>query len=294
MAGDADGQSKSLEKLHADHSRHWRHNLYVYPVISRRSGGLSIGVNLNPDKVCNFNCIYCQVDRHEQPDVRRVDLDRLRKELETLVALAVSGDLFNEPPFDQVPTSHRCICDIAFSGDGEPTASPQFPAAVQMVAEVRRAFGLNDVKLLLITNAALLDQSAVRDTLAVMDDSNGEIWAKLDAGTETYFKRINRAHIPLSKVIESILDAARVRPLVIQSLWMKVYDEPPPEVEVDAFADRLNEILTAGGRLKSIQVYTTARQAAEPYVTPLSTDQLQAIADRIRAAVDVPVETFGG
>ena len=49
--------------LHSDHARLFEHNRFVYPVLSRRSGGISIGVNLNPDKICNFDCIYCQVDR---------------------------------------------------------------------------------------------------------------------------------------------------------------------------------------------------------------------------------------
>ena len=49
--------------LHTQHERRFEANRFVYPVLSRRSKGLSLGVNLNPDKVCNFDCIYCQVDR---------------------------------------------------------------------------------------------------------------------------------------------------------------------------------------------------------------------------------------
>ncbi|GHV16314.1 hypothetical protein AGMMS49938_16200 [Fibrobacterales bacterium] len=47
----------------ADHSRTFSDFRFVYPVISRRAKGLSIGVNCTPNKTCNFNCIYCQVDR---------------------------------------------------------------------------------------------------------------------------------------------------------------------------------------------------------------------------------------
>jgi len=43
-----------------DHRRELDENRYVYAVLSRRSGGVSIGINLNPDKVCNFDCIYCR------------------------------------------------------------------------------------------------------------------------------------------------------------------------------------------------------------------------------------------
>src|ERR1041384_5902109 len=63
----------SFVPLFTQHSRSWRENRYVYPVVSRRSKGLSIGVNLNPDKVCNFDCIYCCVDRKTPPVWRDVD-----------------------------------------------------------------------------------------------------------------------------------------------------------------------------------------------------------------------------
>ncbi len=60
--------AKHKTTLFTQHSRSWQSNRYVYPVISRRSKGLSIGVNLNPDKVCNFDCVYCCVDRtHPTP-----------------------------------------------------------------------------------------------------------------------------------------------------------------------------------------------------------------------------------
>src|SRR4029453_17217227 len=155
------------------HDRTWRDNEYVYPVISRRSGGLSIGVNLNPDKACNFDFVYFQVYRTISPTVREVDPQRLRDELERTVQAAISGELFADPQFRDVPAAYRRINDIAFSGDGEPTTSPMFGQAVQMAADIRRAYNLRDVKLVLITDAAYLTKPAVRAALAVMDANNG-------------------------------------------------------------------------------------------------------------------------
>ena len=284
----------SLNHLFADHSRHWSSNLYVYPVISRRSGGLSIGVNLNPDKACNFDCVYCQVDRTVPPTVRKVDLDRLSAELEQMIRLAVSGALFASGPLAATPASHRSIRDIAFSGDGEPTASPVFFEAVELAANLRRRYSLDDVKLRVITDAAFLHKPRVKEALALLDANNGEIWAKLDAGTEEHFRLINRTNVPLQTIVANILDTARVRPVVIQSLWMKVHGQPPAGTEIDAFADRLRSILDAGGRLSLVQIYTIARQTAEPYVTLLPDAELHAIADRVRARVEVPVAVFGG
>ncbi len=282
----------SVERLYSQHSRNWRENLYVYPVVSRRSEGVSIGVNLNPDMACNFDCIYCQVDRTVEPRVRRVDLDRLTAELDAMIRLAQGGALFSEPPFADVPARLRVVRDIAFSGDGEPTASPQFPAAVNVAADLRKRYELSDARIRVITNATLLARPAVRSALAVLDDNNGEIWAKLDAGTEDYFQLICRSRVPLATILVNILDTARVRPIVIQSLWMHVRNQPPPDDEIDAYADRIEEIIAKGGRLKLVQIYTTARMPAESYVTPLSTAQLEAIAARVRTRVDVPIRVY--
>ena len=285
--------AKSLRSLHASHPRHWRDNLYVYPVISRRAGGLSIGVNLNPDKACNFDCVYCQVDRGVPSVVRRVDLERLRQELEATLQSALSGGPFADLPFNRVPESERGIRDIAFSGDGEPTLSPEFPEAVRIAADLRQKLGLVQTKIVLITNAAYLDRPSVRAALAVMDANNGEIWAKLDAGTEDHHQRVNRPNVRLQEVLDNILDAARVRPIVIQSLWASLHGEPPPQSEVEAFARRLASISEDGGQIRLVQVYTVARRPAEPFVDPLPDDMLNLVAQRIRELTHLPVEVYG-
>ena len=82
-----------------DHTRVYRDFTYVYPVISRRSGGLSIGINLNPDKVCNFDCVYCEVDRKTPPATRVLDLLKARAELCRLVDGALAGELARDPKF---------------------------------------------------------------------------------------------------------------------------------------------------------------------------------------------------
>ena len=83
--------------LHSLHSRTYEANRFVYPVLSRRSKGISIGVNLNPDKVCNFDCIYCQVDRRSESETKFVALDQLLGELDQMLQLVTSGELFSRP-----------------------------------------------------------------------------------------------------------------------------------------------------------------------------------------------------
>src|SRR6516225_2830206 len=147
--------------LHRDHRRTFAENIYVYAVVSRRSKGVSVGLNLNPDKVCNFDCVYCQVDRSTPGPTRTVDADRLYAELDDMLDRVRSGRLFEQERFTQTPPALRRLNDIAFSGDGEPTTCPEFPEIVSAAANLKRRRSLDDVKLVLITNATMFHRPPV-------------------------------------------------------------------------------------------------------------------------------------
>ena len=168
---------------HAWHPRSYRENRYVYPVLSRRAKGISVGVNLNPNKICNFDCLYCQVDRRSDAEVDFVDTDRLIEELDRTIDWVLTGELFDDEKFAAVPAELRRLNDIAFSGDGEPTSFRNFASVVSQVVELQRRKRLLAVKLIVLTNASLLDRPAVRQALDTLMSHHGEIWAKLDAGT---------------------------------------------------------------------------------------------------------------
>ena len=279
---------------HRHHPRTFHDNRFVYPVLSRRSHGLSVGINLNPDKICNFDCIYCQVDRTSQAETRFVELDAVLDELDALLAQVADGSLWEDPAFSAVPVDLRRLNDIAFSGDGEPTTYRNFDEIVERVAEVKARRGGQDPKLVLITNASMFHRPAVERGLETLDAHNGEIWAKLEAGTEEYYRRIERTVVPFGRVLENIAAAARRWPVVIQSLFMRVEGEAPPEAEIDAFCDRLCEITTSGGQLQLVQVYTVARPPAESFVTALDDRELQEIASRVQARCGLATAVFGG
>jgi wyosine [tRNA(Phe)-imidazoG37] synthetase (radical SAM superfamily) len=277
-----------------DHRRTFQENLYVYAVVSRRSKGVSIGVNLNPDKICNFDCVYCQVDRKTPPVVRDVDAPRLVDELEDMLDLVTSGELFEMERFRDTPPALRRLNDIAFSGDGEPTTCPDFPEIIEQVAALKRRRGLGDVKLVLITNATMFHRPPVREALAVLDANNGEIWAKLEAGTEAYYRVVDRTTIPFQRVLDNITSAAKIRPVVIQAMFLEMHGQPPSGEELEAFCDRLDEILAAGGRITLVQVYTVARVPAESWVTPLTDAEVDAIVDLVRRRTGLAAEAFYG
>ncbi len=281
-----------LETAWRHHGRQWKAHRYVYAVISRRSRGISIGLNLNPGKTCNFNCVYCQVNRSLPSAVRRVDLKRLAAELDAILQAERNGSLYKDAPFDVLTAPERGVRDIAFSGDGEPTAFRRFMEAVRIAADARHHFGLNSARLVLLTNAACLDRPSVRTALELLDRNNGEIWAKLDAGTEEYFRKVNRTRISLERVLRNILDAAQARPLVIQSLWFRIHGAPPPDDEIKAYCGRLKDLLSAGGQVKKIQFHTIARDPAEIHASPLSRDELNRIASMVESRTAVSPEVF--
>lgn len=279
---------------HTEHPRRFEENRFVYPVLSRRSAGISVGVNLNPDKICNFDCIYCQVDRTTQSETKFVGTEQLLAELEEALQLATSGELFAHDKFSSTPPQLRRLNDIAFSGDGEPTTYKNFDEIITACADVKRRLGLDAVKMVLITNASMFHRPHVQRGLEILDQNHGEIWAKLEAGTAEYFQLVDRTPIPFQQILDNIGAAARVRPLVIQALFMRVHDQPPSAAELAAFCDRLNEIKSAGGRLKLIQVYTVARHPAESFVAPLEDAEVDAIVDSVRQRTGLHALAFYG
>jgi wyosine [tRNA(Phe)-imidazoG37] synthetase (radical SAM superfamily) len=219
-------------------------------------------------------------------------LGQLADELDAMVEAVLSGRLFDGPQFRETPSALRRWNDIALSGDGEPTGSGSFEEVVQLCAEVRRCRKLDEVKLVLITNASLLHLPHVRRGLAILDANGGEIWAKLDAGTEDYFRLVNRCAADWRQTLDNLRAAAQARPIVIQSLFLHIHGQPPAAAEIAAYGDRIEEILAAGGRIKLVQVHTIARRPSEAWASALSESELQGIAQALGRRTKLPVAVF--
>jgi wyosine [tRNA(Phe)-imidazoG37] synthetase (radical SAM superfamily) len=281
-----------------DSSRLWRQNRYIYPVLARRTGGVSIGVNLNVDKICNFGCIYCEVNRGVISLTKDVDLEALTCELRAALAMAQNGELLRDARFAGLAAPDGAalrVSDIAFSGDGEPTSFRNFKAVVERTIALRDEANLSTIKIVVITNASLFHRPQVREALALVDRAGGEVWAKLDAGTAEYFKLIDNTTIPYERILRNIRDLGRGQPLVIQSCFMRVHDVGPGDAEIDAYIGRLRSFLAEGAHIKLVQVYSVSRPPAERYVTALPPSELEGIRSRVEAALGgIPVRRFDG
>jgi len=128
--------------------------------------------------------------------------------------------------------------------------------------------------------------------LALLDAHQGEIWGKLDAGTDAYYRLVNRSHVAFDRILHNLTITAQARPIVIQSLFMKVRGEPMPAPELEVYCGRLRDILAAGGSIREVQAYTIARPTPEPWVERLDRADLDSIAAVIRARTGLPVMTF--
>jgi wyosine [tRNA(Phe)-imidazoG37] synthetase (radical SAM superfamily) len=290
------------------HPRSFREFRYVYPVISRRAGGLSLGINLSPNGQCNFSCVYCQViaengrqriDTKSESDLIDCDCNCIESELSQLIGMIKSGDLFKDEWFSRAPAEKRILKDIAFSGDGEPTLSPAFDETINRVVSVRKRLCNESTKIVLITNATMLHVKHVQDSLETMLKNNGEIWAKLDAGTPEYFKKIARSAIKYEKILTNLKELTKKFPVVIQSCFLSMHGKIPDESEIRQYAQRLIDLQSnnnnnnnTSNNIIRVQMYTVARSTPESWALPISNEQLDSIAETVRKLTGLQVDTF--
>lgn len=274
----------------ADHDRAVAGLTYVYPVVSRRAGGVSVGVNLNVNNACNWRCIYCQVPDLQRGAAPPVDLARLRTELTRFLREVIDGDFMQRC----VPEGARRLNDIALSGNGESTSAPGFASVVEIIGEVRRELQLSeDVKTVLITNGSLVHQRGVEDGLRKLRSFSGEVWFKLDSATREGMRRINDTPIGPQRVARNLGIAAHACPTWIQTCVLAIDGAPPSDTEQQAYLDFIGARLTEGIPLRGVLLYGLARkswQPEAPHLSRLPDSWLNNYAEQIRAlGLDVKV-----
>jgi len=267
-----------------DHDRASADMTYVYPVVSRRAGGVSVGVNLNPNNACNWACVYCQVPGLQRGTAPAIDLPQLERELRTLLDAILHGDFMQT----RVPEGARRLNDIALSGNGEPTSAREFAEVVDLIGRVLRDFGqLGRIKLVLITNGSLADRPHVQAGLARMAALNGEVWFKFDSATAAGMRTINQTRVSPDRQFERLATTARLCPTWLQTCVFALDGNPPSATEQAAYLDAVVRIRREAVPVQGVLLYGLARPSMQPQAPRLSAlpaAWLEAYADRIRAA----------
>jgi wyosine [tRNA(Phe)-imidazoG37] synthetase (radical SAM superfamily) len=266
-----------------DHRRDILGFQYVYPVVSRRAGGVSVGINLNPNNACNWRCVYCQVPDLTRGNAPEIDLALLEEELDALLNDIVHGDFMAR----NVPDEARRLNDIAFSGNGEPTASRQFAEAIDLAARMMGKYGLlGQIKLVLITNGSQLYKPAVQAAVARMRELNGEVWFKFDRAPVDGYSEVNQIALSVDQVKRHLAAATARCTTWVQTCMFATDGKPPADWEVDAYLEVLADAMRADTKPTGVLLYGLARPSTQPEAHRLTRAPeawMQALAARIEA-----------
>jgi wyosine [tRNA(Phe)-imidazoG37] synthetase (radical SAM superfamily) len=271
--------------------RNFLDNRFVYVVFSPRARGLAVGINLNPDKRCNFECVYCEVDRHAPPLESKLDIDVMIDELQKTLHLIRSGEIRERAAYQTLNDNLLKLRHVAFSGDGEPTLSPLFADVVEAAVHVRARDPRHFFKFVLLTNGTGLDSSGVQSSFKYFT-SDDEIWVKLDAGSQEYMEKVNRTSVSLEKVLQNIFLTARERPVVIQTLFPLISGQEPAVQEIDQYIQRLKQLKDGGARIALVQIYSATRPTPRSEYGHLPLKTLARICQRIRTESGLKAEVY--
>ncbi|MGL6042221.1 MAG: radical SAM protein [Deefgea sp.] len=255
-----------------DHSRDVAGLTYVYPVVSRRAGGVSLGINLNPNNACNWRCVYCQVPDLQRGPAPDTLVEQLEQELDLMLNDIVHGDFM----LRAVPEGARRLNDIAFSGNGEPTTSAQFLECIEVVGRAVDRFGLRgQIKTVLITNGSQMDKVNVQAGVQKMAAINGEVWFKMDRAPTDGFEFVNQIKLNREQVARRLATAAALCPTWVQTCMFALDGVLPDAAELEAYLGFLAEQLAHGVPLQGVLLYGLARPSLQAEASRLSAAPLE-------------------
>ena len=237
-----------------NHSRNTEGMRYIYRVLSRRSGGISLGINLNPNNACNWRCIYCQVPSLKRGMTPFVDLSLLEQEMRHVLSRQIAENKLS------------LIRDIAFSGNGEPTGAKNFDQAVSLVLRLMKEFKTT-IPLRLITNGSFFHRPVVQKAVSEMGQTNAEVWFKIDGGTKGDISFVNQCQTSLEKIRQNYMISRKNCDTWIQACFFKVNGKPPERTFLDHW---VSLIASLSPKPTGIYLYGLARESSQPESSHLS------------------------
>ncbi|MGB4781214.1 radical SAM protein [Candidatus Methylomirabilis sp.] len=252
-----------------------KEDLVYGPLLSRRLGH-SLGVNLlgAGEKLCSFNCRYCQCGWTARPILEVGEL------IADLPAAEKVADAL-EARLQQVCRESIPIDAITFSGNGEPTLHPELQAIVNAASVLRDRY-VPHAKLAILSNSSTVYRPEIRAALEGVDLK----LMKLDAGSEALMRRIN---LPAKgcDFAQMLQGLAQLDGVLLQAMfvWGRVANTAPAAIR--EWADRVAAIRPLG-----VQVYTLDRVPADSGLTPVSRAVLESIAGYARRRAHVAIEVY--
>ncbi len=245
------------------------------PVHSRRLGQ-SLGINVLPrhQKICTFNCSYCQYGwTRNYPSGATSAADSWPNAVTIARGVIVA--------LERLKKQGERIDRLTLAGHGEPTLHPQFPDVVGALLKVRDRFAPG-VPLAILSNSSTLSSPAVFSAIERID----EPYMKLDAGDATLLRRVNAATVPFEQIVEGL---RRLPRLVIQTMFVRDRlgrIDNTGDLAVSMWIAALNAIRPA-----AVHIYTIDREPAWPYLQAVPAARLAEIARRVQAS-GLTAETF--
>jgi len=219
---------------------------YVYGPVPSRRIGRSLGVDLVPFKICNYDCIYCQLGRTTSKTMERKEYISPELILRDLHDKLSSGD---KPDY------------ITISGSGEPTLNSSLD---EVISKIKK---MTDIPLAVLTNGSLLHLSEIRKSCCEAD----LVLPSLDAGEKSMFKHVNRPckEIEFDEMVEGLI---KLREEYDGRIWLEVFLLGG----VNSLNSDVMKIKTRIDKIKpdKVQINTVARPPAENYALRVDYPQL--------------------
>lgn len=239
------------------------------PILSRRLGR-SLGVNLlgQAQKVCNFNCVYCECGR--TPDFTASEASEVYPPIENVL-----GEL------EAVLRKPHSLEHITFSGNGEPTLHPQFLEIVQETCKLRESYK-PQAEIAVFSNGSRAQDGLVLEALDLVDKPI----MKLDVGDEAGFARVNE---PLCDIqLEDIVQAYKhIKGCILQSMFIGGGRGNADAHSVGLWVERVAEI-----QPKVVHIYSLQRPAPCVGVERLREEELQELSLLYSEKFHFPIHVY--
>lgn len=243
----------------------------IYGPVESRRFGISLGVNpLGNEKICSFDCRYCDLGPTE------ITMSKARKD-------------HVYPSIDDIVTALKAslkkrsadISTITVSGNGEPTLYPEFDQLVAALKAVRNDM-VPKAKLAILSNGAHLDSRKVIQGLNELDIRS----IKLDAGNDRLMKALN-APLVRRNLLQIVAGLRKLKDCTIQSMFVKGAIDNTLASDIEDWMEMIGMI-----KPMAIHIYTVTRPPVDSHIQPVDEDALYSIVFKLKKRTQLEAQVL--